>query len=230
MKIKDGTTVSYTQWYCVRTLAQQELFTQCNMNPMNNGYDLSTFAGQQLAATQGVEFSAELGAKIDSDKVVYELQDELPAGMSFSEGGTLSGTPTVAGEYWINISMRADNWITKVADFNVKIDSAFTIDCDVTDLHVGEEVDGYIESEIIVADNYDEINYSVKGSLPEGVALEDDHLTGVPTKAGIYPVTIVIETVKVVEEQGSGGSASSEAQKTETKVAYEYNLTLMIKD
>ena len=230
VKIKDGTTVSYTQWYCVRTLAQQELFVQCNMNPMNNGYDLSTFAGQQLAATQGVEFSADLGAKIDSDKVVYELQDELPEGMSFSDSGTLSGTPTVAGEYWINISMRADNWITKVADFNVKIDSAFTIDCDVTDLHVGEEVDGYIESEIIVADDYDEINYSVKGSLPDGVVLEDDHLTGVPTKAGIYPVTIVIETVKIVEEQGSGGSGSSEAQKTETKVAYEYNLTLMIKE
>ena len=37
----------------------------------------------------------------------------------------------------------------------------------------------------------------------------------------------MIETIKVVEEQGSG---SSEAQKTETKVAYEYSLTLMIKD
>ena len=227
VKIKNGTTVSYTQWYCVRTLAQQELYTQCNMNPMNNGYDLTTFAGKQLAATQGVEFNAALGAKIDSDKVIYELQDELPEGMSFSADGVLSGTPTVAGEYWIAISMRADNWITKTAEFNLKIDSAFTIDCDVTDLHVGEEVDGYIESEIIVADDYDAIEYSVKGSLPDGVALEDDHLTGVPTKAGIYPVTIVIETVKIVEEQGSG---SSEAQKTETKVAYEYSLTLMIKD
>ena len=78
-----------------------------------------------------------------------------------------------------------------------------------------------------MADDYDAIEYSVKGSLPDGVALEDDHLTGVPTKAGIYPVTIVIETVKIVEEQGSG---SSEAQKKETKVAYEYSLTLMIKE
>ncbi len=231
VKIKDGTTVSYTQWYCVRTLAEQECYTQAHMNPMKNGYDLNAFAGKQLSGTQAVEIKEVLGTdKIASDKVIYELSGNLPAGLSFSTAdGSISGTPTVAGDYRFSVSVRADNWITKSADFALSLDSAFTIDCDVTDLHVGEEVDGYIESDIIVLDDYDAIEYYVKdNNLPDGVVLEEDHLTGVPTKAGIYPVTIIIETTKTVEQQGSGGSGSGSAQTQETKTAYEYNLTLVI--
>ena len=93
VKIKDGTTVSYTQWYCVRTLAQQEFYTQSNMNPMNNVYDLTAFAGKELSATQAAEFEAILGAdRIASDKVIYALEGELPEGLSFSTAdGKLSG-------------------------------------------------------------------------------------------------------------------------------------------
>ena len=191
----------------------------------------SKLAGKQLSGTQAVEIKEVLGTdKIASDKVLYELSGNLPAGLSFSTAdGSISGTPTVAGDYRFSVSVRADNWITKSADFAMSLDSAFTIDCDVTDLHVGEEVDGYIESDIIVLDDYDAIEYYAKdNNLPDGVVLEEDHLTGVPTKAGIYPVTIIIETTKTVEQQGSGGSGSGSAQTQETKTAYEYNLTLVI--
>ena len=228
VKIKGGTTVSYTQWYAVRIRAQEVCYTQAQMSVIKNGYDLNAFTGKKLSGTQAVELNEMLGTSaIDADKVIYELSGELPAGLEFnSKNGAVTGTATVAGDYRFSVSVRADNWVTKSADFTLSLDSAFSIDCDVTDLHVGEEVDGYIESDIIDIDDYDDIEYSVKGELPDGVVLEEDHLTGVPAKAGIYPITIIIETTKTVEQQGSSGSGSAQTQ--ETRTAYEYDLTLVI--
>ncbi|MBR1813808.1 MAG: glycoside hydrolase family 3 C-terminal domain-containing protein [Lachnospiraceae bacterium] len=225
VKIKDGTTVSYTQWYSVRNMAQQELYTQCNMNVMKNGYDLTTFTGKSVTAGQAEEFRDDFGGVLDSDKVSYSVNGTLPAGLTLdAKTGTISGTPTVAGEYDFSLTMKADNWVSASTNNHLSISSAFSVDTDLTDLKVGKTVDGYIESDVVRAEDYDSLTYSVvKGALPKGVVLDGDHLTGIAEEAGTFNVSLKVEAVKVTITENSSGQSRSE-----TKKEYMYDITLVV--
>lgn len=218
-------TESYTQWYFVRTCAQRILYTQSNMNVVKNGYDLSALKGGALAAgTQGVAYNANVSVDLKGcDNLIYSIEGDLPAGLSFSADGKISGTPIASGNYSFTVSIVADNWIKKTANYTMTVASAFTIDADLTKLKVGTEVDAYIESDVIKAADYSSIAYSVEGKLPAGVTMVGDHFEGTPKEAGTFEVTINITTKKTVTSQGMSGPTTS----TQTNV-FTHVVTLVV--
>ena len=204
-------TRSDTQWYSVRMCAERILYTQANANVIKNGYDLSGFTGKTLAAgTQGVEYTANIGVSLEgADNVVYEVSGgTLPAGLSLSGAGAISGTPSAPGTYTFDVDLRVDNWITATQSYSITIGSAFSVDSDLTAMKVGVAFDGYIESDVVTTtgdDAYDSISYSIaSGSMPAGISLssEEGRFTGTPTEAGTFTFTVLV----TAEKESGGGS------------------------
>lgn len=215
--VMNGKT-SYTQWYCVRKAAQNILYANVNSNYIKNGIDLTAYSGESAltAAKQGVKYAgASVAASIDADTVTYSITSGvLPAGVSMASDGSLSGTPTTPGEYKFTVQLLAENYLKATKTFTLSVDSAFSTDSDMKALKVGEEVDAYIESDVIklkevdAENGYDTIEYTVTaGKLPEGVTLNsaDGQFTGTPTEGGTFNVTVHVKATKKSSGGNQGG-------------------------
>ncbi|HEY8390250.1 MAG TPA: putative Ig domain-containing protein, partial [Clostridia bacterium] len=206
---------SYTQWYAVRKAAKHLLFAQVNSNTMRNGIDLSDITGTTLdSGRQGQSYNADI-AQADLQNAVYSLTagSALPEGLSLSDTGRISGTPTEAGTFNFTVEIVVDGYINTTATYTLTIDGIFNLE-DIDGIEVGGDVNGKIASdEIIVGvttyrvrvgwSNIDvpvtliEHNI-VSGRLPAGLSLDSDgSITGVPTAQGSY--SFVVETRVLAE-------------------------------
>jgi hypothetical protein len=204
------------------------LWVHANSSINQNGIDLSTWKGSDVALTQGTTANSNLGITIaEASSVKYTIVDgSLPTGVTLTEDGKLTGKPTVAGDYTIKVTCVADNWINATRVFNIKVASAFTVD--TTTGTVGDE-DFYlaISSDTVQVTNQQtqSLTYTlVDGKLPDGLTLNaDGSIEGTPTTAGVYDLTFRID---LSEQSGGGGYRPSQT----TVTSYEYKVTLTIAD
>ncbi|GBU24576.1 hypothetical protein R83H12_01210 [Fibrobacteria bacterium R8-3-H12] len=114
----------------------------------------------------------------------------LPPGLRlFGEVGFIYGTPTKEGEY--TFTVKAENTIgsvEKTFTINIVIPSAPVITTD--SLPNGKK--GLDYSQRIDA-TADVATWSVSGSLPPGLNLSGNHISGTPTKEGEYTFTVKAE-------------------------------------
>ncbi len=212
-----GDTESYTQWYCVRMCAKSVLYNHANTVGQRNGYSELTVSGGALASgMQGVKYEASVAidSLLDSDSfATISVNGKLPAGLEIdSLTGAISGTPTEPGEYRFTVNYVIDGYISKSANYSIKIESALALDNDgdsLTDMKVGEEFFTQIVSTEFTSDKYDKLTYSVKsGELPAGITLASDGtIEGTPTAAGTYNVVIELAAEKTSSGGGSKGFA-----------------------
>lgn len=206
---------SYTQWYAVRKAAKHLLFAQVNSNTMRNGIDLSDITGTTLdSGRQGQSYNANI-AQAGLQNAVYSLTagSALPEGLSLSDTGRISGTPTEAGTFNFTVEIVVDGYIKTTANYALTIDSIFNLE-DIDGIGVGGDVNGKIASDEIIVGvttypvrvGWSNINVPVtliehnivSGRLPAGLSLDSDgSITGVPTAQGSY--SFVVETRVLAE-------------------------------
>jgi len=125
------------------------------------------------------------------------LNGSLPPGLSLSKGGTVSGTPTVAGSwsFWVELSDEnppSQPWCipsTAEREFVIKIGASLTITTPSTP--VGTVGSAY--SLGLAADGGGTQTWSLaSGALPDGLALSGSAITGTPTKAGDFTFTVKV--------------------------------------
>ncbi len=208
----DTKTQSDIQYFLVRNTAERMLYKFANSAKTTNGIKLEQYQGSALTAqTQGTALS-NLNVKAD-DKILngaeteYTLVDgALPAGVSLSHTGELSGTPTVSGDFTFTIRAIADNWQVGEATFTLHVNSAFTWDGDDrTKAEVGKSFNGNIDSETITTKNYNSVAYEISdGQLPDGIELDEKkgELNGTPTKAGTFTFTVHVIAKKTMASSG----------------------------
>jgi hypothetical protein len=114
---------------------------------------------------------------------------DLPPGLTLSADGTISGTPTEAGDYTVTITATADGESAQVT-LTITIAPAplsFTVD----ELPAGE-VDQPYEQTLTTEGGTEDPTFTITdGDLPPGLELsEDGVISGTPTDAGDYTVTI----------------------------------------
>ena len=214
---KTGQIESYTQWYCVRMAAKSILYNHADTVGQRNGYSELTVQGTALTAgMQGVKYEASVAidSLLDKDSTAKaSVTGKLPAGLELdSLTGEISGTPTEAGDFTFSVSYIIDGFITKTAQYSLKIDSALALDADgdkVNEMKVGQEFMNRIVSTEFNTTNYKTVEYAVKdGKLPAGVTLEKDGtLKGTPTEAGTY--TVVVEMTATKTSSGGGGKMTT---------------------
>lgn len=208
---KNATAVeSWNQYYYTRRVAHSVLWATANSANFQNGYTNLTYTGKSFETKAYSNFSDSVAFSdltvFGTDSKVTYLSDDLPAGLTLdATTGKISGKPTQEGTFTFNVTATIDGYVTKSAQFTLKVTPAFTINADSDDaskLEVGREATIKYESDVFTTEGgkYDSVTYSVKsGSLPEGLTLaEDGTVTGTPTKAGTYKVTIGVKASKTV--------------------------------
>ncbi|CAM5484998.1 hypothetical protein MAUB1S_08134 [Mycolicibacterium aubagnense] len=150
-------------------------------------------AGGAIALRYGETFSQAFTASGGSGSFSYALSGALPAGMAFS-GGTLSGTPRQPGTYPISI-VATDGTTGSGAPFSVSNSYSLTVAAPnlgitpgaLTDATAGASYSVQLSADGGVAP-YGYVLQS--GRLPNGLTLVEGLISGTPTEAGSFPLTV----------------------------------------
>lgn len=188
---------AYNVWYNVRNVAKRTLYVASQSNQLDNGHDLSAFVGSTLSTGASVSFNQSIAVTGLSTGDVSYTSSNLPDGVTLSKDGALSGTIATAGTYTFNVTMHVDGWVSKTETFTLNVEPAFTCSADLGALTLNQAVNAtfatkYYEPIENNGRTYN-ISYAVNAAtpLPEGLALSSEGaLTGTPTKAGTYNVTL----------------------------------------
>ena len=211
----DGTTVrNDVAWATARMSVKRAMYVNANSSAMRNDLDLTAFgANTEITATIGVSTNASVAADaaaLGTGDVVYSLDGALPAGVTFDPfSGSFSGTPIEAGTFTVNVTMAADGgWIKNTKTFTLEVVNDL-FEVPMISGKVGQSVSAKVSSSIL-EDEGAAVRFEATG-LPAGVTLsEDGTVSGTPTEAGSYQVTI--KAYAETEVQGSSGGTSIEVQ------------------
>jgi uncharacterized protein (TIGR03437 family) len=116
----------------------------------------------------------------------WSASSGMPAGMTLSSSGQLSGTPTTIGIYTLDVSVTDNDAITPVAATYIITITAPTVTVTTSALVPGVQGVAYSSATLTATGGKAPYNWSATG-LPPGLTLSSAGiLTGTPTTAGPY--------------------------------------------
>jgi hypothetical protein len=118
-----------------------------------------------------------------------QLPTALPAGLSLSTSGVVSGTPSKEGGYQIRVTLTDGNGATVFKTLNLLVNSALKIN---TSSAVAGSV-GILYSQAISSNGGTApYTWSYTGTLPAGLSFSavSGLISGIPTESGTFPITI----------------------------------------
>jgi len=126
----------------------------------------------------------------------------LPAGMSLTSGGLLSGTPTQTGSFPVTVTATDSGGCAGSRNVNVSI-GCMVITVGPSMVSAGSVGSAYPETQFSSTGGAGTITYAItSGLLPAGMSLTSGGLlSGIPTQTGSFPVTVTATD--------SGGCAGS---------------------
>jgi hypothetical protein len=145
------------------------------------------------AGIEGTNYTTSLTAGGGSPPVTWTLiSGQLPPGLTLdSASGVITGTPTVAGSYGIQVQATDSAGAKVVATFSVTIRRALTITTSAV-LATGSAGASYSQT-FAAAGGTLPYTWSATGALPAGLTLSAAGvLSGTPTQVGTFPITIQV--------------------------------------
>ncbi|WP_265975098.1 putative Ig domain-containing protein [Brucella intermedia] len=137
----------------------------------------------------GLEYgSHKFSATGGTAPYTYEISS-LPAGLSFDGINTISGTPTESTNYGIWVTVKDAEGYIKYKNYTVFIAPAPTVDLDLSVLPGGKVGLDYGSHTLAATGGTAPYSYVVTG-LPAGVTASGDTISGKPTAAGSFDVTV----------------------------------------
>ena len=144
------------------------------------------------AATVGVAYSQTITSTGGATPYAYSLKTgALPAGLTLSSTGIVSGTPTAGGTFLFTVQATDANSYSGTQAYTFTVNPA-AITLSLTSLPGGEYNSTYSPQTIAATGGISPYVYAVTGgSLPGGLSLSSGGvLTGTPTAAGSYSFTV----------------------------------------
>ncbi|MFO1394416.1 MAG: putative Ig domain-containing protein [Steroidobacteraceae bacterium] len=143
-------------------------------------------------ANQGLTYSQSITASGGTAPYTYAISSgSLPAGMTLSSSGVLSGTPSVSGSFSFTVTATDALTYTGTQAYTLAVGAAPTIVIGPSALPPANQGLTYSQS-ITVSGGTAPYNFAVtSGSLPPGVTLSSGGvLSGTPTASGQYDFTV----------------------------------------
>lgn len=141
----------------------------------------------------GEPYSQTLGATGGAPGYTWSVSGgQMPAGLSLSGSGTISGTPTATGSYTFGVQVADTSGAQVVGTVGINIDPAplhFTSSATFPNGLVGIDYPTQILSG---AGGVAPYIFSINGSLPGGLTLTNGQIEGIPTATGTFTFTLVV--------------------------------------
>jgi hypothetical protein len=152
---------------------------------------LTIAPGALLATTVNVAYSQTITASGGTGGIAFVVDSgSLPPGLSLAAGGALTGTPTSAATY--NFVVRATDSVgaTTTQAYSITVNAALAVSPATLP---ATTVNTVYSQTIIATGGSGAITFDVSaGSLPPGLSLSGaGALTGTPTSAGAYSLTVM---------------------------------------
>ena len=144
------------------------------------------------AAQVGASYSQTITASGGASPYTYTVTaGSLPAGLTLSSSGTLSGTPKAGGSFTFTVSAKDSNNITSAQSYTLTV-SAPTISFSPATLPSAQVGVAYSQTITASGGTSPYHNFSVTaGSLPAGLTLSSSGvLSGTPTVGGSFSFTV----------------------------------------
>lgn len=114
------TVLSPTHYYAVRKSAQRILYDYINLNSAKNGMGYTSIPEITYTVKAKTAFTLQLQALLDTDAIgtnniqIKKVKETLPAGLTVSTTGIITGTNKVAaGKYSLTVTLVLDGWVKK---------------------------------------------------------------------------------------------------------------------
>ena len=148
--------------------------------------EISTASLDNTFAGQAYTFQFEASG---TTPIIWTCTGDIPAGLTFSEAGLLSGTPEKIGNYTFSVTASNDVGID-TREFTLSI-SEMPVKPDISASNLGSATKGQPYAFQFEASGTAPITWTYEGSLPQGLALSAlGLLYGTPTKGGNYTITV----------------------------------------
>jgi hypothetical protein len=160
------------------------------------------------AATLGVRYKTTIQFQSNLPGIYWALafgEASIPAGLKFDEG-EIEGIPTQAGTSIFEVNLLGPQGVAVMREFRLTVNPVLELEASPTSLRLGETVSwaarrlgGSAPFQFTV----------LNGSVPPGLTLQAStgSLTGSPTQAGIFPLTL-----EVIDANGARARRSYEFQ------------------
>jgi hypothetical protein len=140
-------------------------------------------------ATVGAAYSQLLAATGGTGPYTWTLLGGGPAGLTVSAGGVLGGVPTQAGSFQVQVQARDVNGATGTRAIPLTVVGALTI----TTQAVAEGSVGTVYSQVLAASGgLPPYTWSAQGTVPGLAVSSGGVLSGTPTQAGTFPLTLEV--------------------------------------
>ena len=165
---------------------------------------LQITSSQLPGGTVGSAYSATLNASGGTSPYSWSISSgPLPAGLSLSSTGTISGTPTVGGSFPFTVAVKDAASASASASLSINVVSAPPLQITSSQLPGGTVSSAY-SATLNASGGTSPYSWSVSsGTLPTGLSLSSSgSLSGTPTVAGAFPFTVAVK-------DAAGASASA---------------------
>ena len=144
------------------------------------------------AATVYVPYTATLSAE-GTAPITWSVSSDVPSGLTLSENGTLSGTPSEVGRFTVIINAKNSARVaTKVFVLIINGTAPSIKTSELPEASVGTEY-----SAVLSADGTAPISWEIAGILPKGLSLDvsSGRIFGTPNEAGRFNLLLTASNV-----------------------------------
>ncbi len=139
------------------------------------------------AGTAGTAYSQTFTQTGGIGTTGFSLTGTLPTGLTFS-GATLSGTPTQSGSFPITVTATDSNGCTGSRNYTLVINcQSLTVNPATIS---GGTVNAVYSQTFTQTGGVGTVTFSLTGALPTGLTFSGATLSGTPTQAGSFPITV----------------------------------------
>lgn len=203
--VTSALTVTITATSVAKTTITGTITVSVPANPA-----ITTPAGALAGGTVGTAYSLTLTEAGGISPYTWTVTTgTLPAGLSLSSGGAITGTPTAAGSASVTVKLTDSGSpaLTATANFTIAIAAPPTIKFSTTSLPGGTVGTAYSAS-VLATGGAGTLTYAVaSGSLPAGVTMSTGGvLSGKPTGGGTS--TFTVKATDAYGDTGTSGTLS----------------------
>ena len=141
------------------------------------------------AATAGKHYSQTFTASGGATPYTFTENGALPVGLTFVKG-ILSGTPTVAGSFSITVTATDTNHFTGSQSYTITVNAPI-ITIGPATLHAATVGKHYSQA-FTASGGVTPYTFTENGALPAGMTFSKGNLSGIPTVAGSFTITIIV--------------------------------------